>query len=148
MNGKDDLMLTVIQVAQERTIRQILLYGGKPMMSLSCSVSSSLHECNNNNNNGCISIDFQTKCCNLTVLDLSNILPEGKSVTINLEKLQSGCPKLQVLRLANTIVQLANATLLEQVCRHNKINCIVSRLGVLIVLSCRMPLLDFLNSKN
>jgi F-box and leucine-rich repeat protein 6 len=54
-------------------------------------------------------------CPNLTLLDLSNV----KTVAVShgmlyVEKLQEGCQKLKILRIANSHVQLSNATLQEQ----------------------------------
>lgn len=56
-----------------------------------------------------------THCPNLILLDLSNV----KTIAVShgmlyVEKLQEGCQKLKVLRLANSHVQLSTATLQEQ----------------------------------
>lgn len=54
-------------------------------------------------------------CPNLMLLDLSNV----KTIAVShgmlyVEKLQQGCQKLKILRIANSHVQLSNATLQEQ----------------------------------
>ncbi|KAG5678580.1 hypothetical protein PVAND_008242 [Polypedilum vanderplanki] len=54
-------------------------------------------------------------CPNLTLLDLSNVKTVAVShAMLHIEKLQEGCQKLKVLRIANSHVQLSNATLQEQ----------------------------------
>jgi F-box/leucine-rich repeat protein 6 len=54
-------------------------------------------------------------CPNLTVLDLSNVKTVAVShAMLHVEKLQDGCQKLKVLRIANSHVQLSTATLQEQ----------------------------------
>jgi F-box/leucine-rich repeat protein 6 len=56
-----------------------------------------------------------THCPNLTLLDLSNVKTVAVSHgMLHVEKLQQGCQKLKVLRIANSHVQLSNATLQEQ----------------------------------
>lgn len=52
---------------------------------------------------------------NLTMLDLSNVKTIAVSHgMLHVEKLQSGCQKLKILRIANSHVQLSNASLQEQ----------------------------------
>lgn len=54
-------------------------------------------------------------CPNLILLDLSNVKTIAVSHgMLHVEKLQEGCQKLRVLRLANSHVQLSAATLQEQ----------------------------------
>lgn len=54
-------------------------------------------------------------CPNLTLLDLSNVKTVAVShAMLHVEKLQEGCQKLKVLRIANSHVQLSTATLQEQ----------------------------------
>ena len=54
-------------------------------------------------------------CPNLIMLDLSNVKTLAVSHgMLHVEKLQEGCQKLKILRIANSHVQLSNATLQEQ----------------------------------
>lgn len=54
-------------------------------------------------------------CPNLLLLDLSNVVTVAVSHGIlHVEKLQEGCQKLKVLRIANSHIQLSPATLQEQ----------------------------------
>jgi F-box and leucine-rich repeat protein 6 len=54
-------------------------------------------------------------CPNLIMLDLSNVKTIAVSHgMLHIEKLQSGCQKLKILRIANSHVQLSNASLQEQ----------------------------------
>lgn len=63
-----------------------------------------------------ISISLQTFCPNLLLLDLSNVTTVANSHgVLHLEKLQSGCQKLKVLRITNSHITLGPATLEEQV---------------------------------
>jgi F-box/leucine-rich repeat protein 6 len=56
-----------------------------------------------------------THCPNLILLDLSNVKTIAVSHgMLHIEKLQEGCQKLKVLRLANSHVQLSSASLQEQ----------------------------------
>ena len=62
-----------------------------------------------------ITAALTTHCPNLTMLDLSNV----KTIAVShgmlyIEKLQEGCQKLKILRIANSHVQLSQATLQEQ----------------------------------
>ena len=52
---------------------------------------------------------------NLVLLDLSNVKTVAVSHgMLNVEKLQEGCQKLKILRIANSHIQLSNASLQEQ----------------------------------
>lgn len=54
-------------------------------------------------------------CPNLIMLDLSNVKTIAVSHgMLHVEKLQEGCQKLKILRIANSHVQLSNASLQEQ----------------------------------
>uniref|UniRef100_T1J786 F-box domain-containing protein n=1 Tax=Strigamia maritima TaxID=126957 RepID=T1J786_STRMM len=56
------------------------------------------------------------QCPRLQALDFSNVQTTNRDViTLNIEKLQEGCPNLQILRLANTSIRLANVPLHLQV---------------------------------
>jgi len=59
---------------------------------------------------------FQTHCPNLQVLDMSNVRTVAHATAhIPIERLQEGCPKLRVLRITNSQLALAPATISEQV---------------------------------
>nr|CAH7713714.1 unnamed protein product [Callosobruchus chinensis] len=59
---------------------------------------------------------ISTNCPNLQLLDLSNIGTFAHNMSLlHVEKLQIGCPKLRVLRITNSQIWLAPATLTEQV---------------------------------
>uniref|UniRef100_V5IA56 F-box/LRR-repeat protein n=1 Tax=Anoplophora glabripennis TaxID=217634 RepID=V5IA56_ANOGL len=66
---------------------------------------------------GCYEIlMFQTNCPNLQLLDLSNVRTFAHNMSLlHVEKLQIGCPKLRVLRITNSQIWLAPASLTEQV---------------------------------
>lgn len=53
-------------------------------------------------------------CPNLVALDLSNVVCTA-DLLFPLEKFQKGCPKLRVLRLANSSVSIAPASVVDQV---------------------------------
>ncbi|KAJ8985593.1 hypothetical protein NQ317_015084 [Molorchus minor] len=60
--------------------------------------------------------DDQTNCPNLQLLDLSNIRTFAHNMSLlHVEKLQIGCPKLRVLRITNSQIWMAPASLTEQV---------------------------------
>lgn len=60
-------------------------------------------------------IILQENCSNLQLLDISNIRTFAeKSTRLHIEKLQTGCPNLRVLRITNSHIILAPATLSEQ----------------------------------
>lgn len=62
-----------------------------------------------------ITAALTANCPNLTLLDLSNVVTVAVSHGIlNVEKLQEGCQKLKVLRIANSHIQLSPASLQEQ----------------------------------
>lgn len=57
-----------------------------------------------------------THCPNLQLLDISNIKTFAHNTALlHVEKLQTGCPKLRVLRITNSQIWLAPVTLTEQV---------------------------------
>lgn len=65
----------------------------------------------------------QTFCPNLQLLDLSNVTTVANSHgVLHLEKLQTGCPKLKVLRITNSHITLGAATLEEQVNDGKRVN--------------------------
>lgn len=65
---------------------------------------------------GCYEFLFQTNCPNLQLLDLSNVRTFAHNMSLlHVEKLQIGCPKLRVLRITNSQIWLAPASLTEQV---------------------------------
>lgn len=56
-----------------------------------------------------------THCPNLTMLDLSNVKTVAVSHgMLHVEKLQEGCQKLKILRIANSHIQLSSVSLQEQ----------------------------------
>lgn len=62
-----------------------------------------------------ITAALTTYCPNLTMLDLSNVKTIAVSHgMLHVEKLQEGCQKLKILRIANSHVQLSQASLQEQ----------------------------------
>jgi F-box/leucine-rich repeat protein 6 len=62
-----------------------------------------------------ITVALTAHCPNLIMLDLSNVKTIAVSHgMLNVEKLQEGCQKLKILRIANSHVQLSAATLQEQ----------------------------------
>lgn len=69
-----------------------------------------------NNNSSNIYFLFQTNCPNLELLDLSNVGTFAHNMSLfHVEKLQVGCPKLKVLRITNSQIWMAPASLTEQV---------------------------------
>ncbi|XP_050296508.1 F-box/LRR-repeat protein 6 [Anthonomus grandis grandis] len=59
---------------------------------------------------------LSSHCPNLQLLDISNIKTFAHNTALlHVEKLQSGCPKMRVLRITNSQIWLAPATLTEQV---------------------------------
>ncbi|KAI4460277.1 f-box/tpr repeat protein pof3 [Holotrichia oblita] len=55
-------------------------------------------------------------CPNLQLLDISNIRTFAHNTALlHIEKIQSGCPKLRVLRITNSQIWLAPATVAEQI---------------------------------
>ncbi|KAG5896474.1 hypothetical protein JTB14_005855 [Gonioctena quinquepunctata] len=63
-----------------------------------------------------IMVAISTNCPNLQLLDLSNIRTFAHNMSLlHIEKLQIGCPKLRVLRITNSQIWLAAASLTEQV---------------------------------
>lgn len=76
---------------------------------------------------------MQTFCPNLELLDLSNVSTVANSHgVLHLEKLQTGCQLLRVLRITNSHITLGPATLEEQVrvCTQLKSVCIFTFLTV------------------
>jgi F-box and leucine-rich repeat protein 6 len=62
-----------------------------------------------------ITLALTANCPNLRLLDLSNVRTIAVSHGIlHIEKLQEGCQKLKVLRIANSQIQLSTASLQEQ----------------------------------
>ena len=60
---------------------------------------------------------YQENCANLEVLDLSSVESLGNDyVRIGIEVLQKGCGRLRILRLANSMLRLADAAMSVQVC--------------------------------
>ncbi|KAK3611801.1 hypothetical protein CHS0354_040469 [Potamilus streckersoni] len=57
--------------------------------------------------------DLMEKCPNLELLDISNALFSNNSMDFNIEKLQVGCRKLEILRLANSPFRASPCTLRE-----------------------------------
>ena len=59
-------------------------------------------------------------CHNLLFLDLSNVTTQATSHgVLNVEKLQSSCQKLRVLRVTNSHITMATASLQEKVSIRN-----------------------------
>ncbi|CAG9815553.1 unnamed protein product [Phaedon cochleariae] len=63
-----------------------------------------------------IMVAISSNCPNLQLLDLSNVRTFAHNMSLlHIEKLQIGCPKLRVLRITNSQIWLAPASLTEQV---------------------------------
>jgi len=50
--------------------------------------------------------------------------PRRDAILIKIEELQEGCPKLRVLRLANSEFVLGEVSIKDQVCTNNFIFCL------------------------
>lgn len=58
---------------------------------------------------------LQTSCPNLELLDLSNLRMGARdTISINIEQLQQGCPKLRIFRLTNSLIRLSATPLKDQ----------------------------------
>lgn len=63
-----------------------------------------------------IMASIATNCPNLQLLDISNIKTFAHhTALLHVEKFQSGCPKLKVLRITNSQIWIAAASLTDQV---------------------------------
>jgi hypothetical protein len=62
-----------------------------------------------------LGICLQTICPNLEVLDISNAVFSSDFISLDIEKLQRGCPLLKILRLTNSQFRVSYASAQEKV---------------------------------
>ena len=58
---------------------------------------------------------LQENCSSLEVLELNNCIVSTDFLVVNIERLQSGCPHLKILRIANTKVMARSVSQKERV---------------------------------